>query len=465
MTTEAQCPIYQNIVEQMTDGVIYVDENERIQLINAAAERIRRVSADKVVGKSVYALHGRRLQPRIRQLIQNLKEGVIPEMRRVIKVQDQYFENTYSAVWDADGQFRGVLLISRDVTERKQLQQENQQLKSQGQSRNQRHCLVVESQAARETMAMAQAVAPLDSTVLVSGENGTGKECVVEMIHQHSPRRGKPLIRVNCAALPENLIEAELFGHTRGAFTGAVESRKGQFEHAQGGTLFLDEIGDVPLASQSKLLRAIQEKRIQPLGGGREIQIDTRIIAATNKDLEAEVAAGSFREDLYYRLNVIHIPVPPLRRRQEDILPMADMFLEHFSSAMHKPRRRLTPEAQELLCNYSFPGNVRQLKHAMERAVALSQGPDLLPADLPPEIAQEAADQPGSAAAASQEDEAACLKEALQNYERNLILQTLEQHNHHKQSTARALGISRKSLWQKIQRYQLAEEATEPLVT
>ena len=275
----------------------------------------------------------------------------------------------------------GPLLISRDVTEEKRLRDENESLKTR-QGDDQLKCLVVRSDAAQRVMDMAVSLGPIDSTVLVTGENGTGKECVVELLHQNSPRRNGPLVKVNCAALPENLLESELFGYAKGAFTGAIENRKGKFELANGGTLFLDEIGDLPLASQAKLLRVLQEHKVQPLGAKSEVMIDVRIVAATNHVLNEDVSSGAFREDLFYRLNVIHIEVPPLRERREDIQPLAEMFLAKFSTQMNKTVRHLSKEALSILLAHHFPGNIRQLEHAMERAVALSSG-ELVPAGRP----------------------------------------------------------------------------------
>ncbi|MCK9172418.1 MAG: sigma-54 interaction domain-containing protein [Desulfuromonas sp.] len=448
MTIVFDSSIHQAIVQQMAEGVIVLDAQDAIRIVNPAAERIRKVRAERVVGRSIYAIHNPRQHAGIRQLIDSLKSGQVPEIKRIIQVREQFFENSYTALRDAAGNYAGTLLISRDVTEARRLYRENAVLRQTPTEREQK-CLVVESAGARRVMEMARAIAPLDSTVLITGENGTGKECVVELIHQHSPRCGEALIRVNCAALPDTLVESELFGHRRGAFTDAVENRKGKFELAHGGTLFLDEIGDVSLPMQAKLLRAIQEKRIQPLGSQEEIYTNVRIVAATNRNLEQEVAAGRFRADLFYRLNVLHIEVPPLRERPEDILPMAETFLAHFSHKMNRPLRVLTPEARQLLRDFDWPGNVRQLRHAMERAVAFSKGAQILPADLPPELCPALAASPGRSAT----DER--LSQVLQDCERQHIAQLLQRHGYRRQETAAALGISRKSLWQKIQRYEL----------
>ncbi len=446
---QKQISIYQSIVNDMVEGVIFLDENDIIRICNPAAEKIRNVSAERIVGRPIFEIHPPPTHPRIRDLLANLKSGVISSSNRIIHSRGRYFENSYSAIRDLAENYLGTLLISRDITERKRLSEENLQLKNPS---SQAPRMIAGSAAMKRVVEMIDAVAGLDSTVLVTGENGTGKELVVERIHRQSARREGPLVRVNCAALPETLIESELFGYVRGAFTGAVEDRKGKFELAHGGTLFLDEIGEIPIASQAKLLRAIQEKRVQPVGGRREIEVDVRIVAATNRDLSDAVEHGVFREDLFYRFNVISINVPPLRERREDILPLAEFFLEQFCHSMGRDKRCLSPAVRALLLSYPFPGNVRQLKHAMERAVALGKEElillDDLPADLTGRRIQAASPLPVF-------DPDQPLRDALAQFERDYIVCALSHFEHRKLEAARALGISRKSLWEKINRHAL----------
>jgi PAS domain S-box-containing protein len=449
--------MYRSIVEEMSEGVVFLDAEDAIRVCNPAAERIRKVKAARILGKTIYSIHPTRMHARIRQLIESLKAGRISTGSRIIQAQGRYFSNSYSAIKSPEGEYLGTLLVSRDVTEEKRLEEENELLKAPVDD-DKVKCLVVHSEAAKRVRDMAVSLGAIDSTVLVTGENGTGKECVVELLHQHSPRRNAPLIKVNCAALPENLIESELFGYVKGAFTGATETRKGKFELAHGGTLFLDEIGDLPLAAQAKLLRVIQERAVQPLGGKNEVLLDVRIVAATNHILSEDVTHGHFREDLFYRLNVIHLDVPPLRERREDIVPLAQMFLEKFSARMGKPVRTLSDEALKTLLVYHFPGNIRQLEHAIERAVALSSGELILPDDLPPDLLEAAAPtlQPHIDTSADKP-----LKEALAAFEREYIAQTLKLCEYKKNHAAEQLGISRKNLWEKIQRYNLgAPEVT-----
>jgi len=444
------CEIYRTIISDMPEGVIYLDADDIILVCNPAAERIRRVKAERIVGKSIFSLHPAKMHHRIRELLESLKSGTISSSNRIIQAQGRFFDNSYSAIRNEAGDYVGTLLISRDVTEQKRLFQENQSLKKSLFQAGGETPIIAQSAAMRKVLEMAEAVAVLDSTVLVGGENGTGKERVVELIHKHSPRNSGPLVKVNCAALPETLFESELFGHVKGAFTGAVMDRKGKFELAHGGTLFLDEIGEIPIASQAKLLRAIQEKIVQPVGGHREIRVDVRIVAATNRDLAQEVNEGRFREDLFYRLNVINISVPPLRERCEDILPLTESFVAHFAAVMNKPLPRLDPQVQNLLMAHPLPGNVRQLRHAIERAVALGQGQIILPDDLPDDLTCRSVPTVGPTFEPTQP-----LKDALGHFEKDYIAQALTFHRHRKVETARSLGISRKNLWEKISRYDL----------
>jgi len=434
--------IFSSIVREMPEGVLFLDDEDVIRYCNPAAEQI--------VGRLIYTIHPAQAHSRIRELLTSLKSGIVANSNRVVKVQQRYFENTYSAVRDPDGEYLGTLLISRDVTEKKRLSEENLQLKNPLSDDDR---LVACSSKMRQLLELVDAVAELDSTVLVTGENGTGKDRVVERLHRHSLRRDNPLVRVNCAALPENLIESELFGHQRGSFTGAIEDRPGKFVLADGGTLFLDEIAELPLTSQSKLLRAIQEKLVQPVGGRREILADVRIVVATNRDLSVEVEAGRFRRDLFYRLNVIHFEVPPLRDRPDDILPLAELFVEQFCCQMKRPLKTLAPAVRVLLQHHPLPGNVRQLKHAIERAVALGPGRLLQPSDLPADLLGQ--EQVSTASGQTIYRPGDRLKQIMGRHERETLQQALQAHQGRKNETAVPLGISRKSLWEKLHRHAL----------
>lgn len=259
------------------------------------------------------------------------------------------------------------------------LESENERLRGESFGRN----MIGESGAMRKVYSIIEKVAPTGSTVLITGESGTGKELAAQAIHLNSPRKDKPFVAINCAALTETLLESELFGHEKGAFTGAVQQKKGKVELAQGGTLFLDEIGEMALNLQAKLLRVLQERQFDRVGGTRPVKADIRLIAATNRDLQAEIKAENFRQDLYYRLNVVSFEMPALRERKEDVLLLAEYFTEKFSRALNRRLRGISAKAKKLFLNYDFPGNVRELENTVERAVVLGSGEWILPEDLP----------------------------------------------------------------------------------
>ncbi|HEY1661030.1 MAG TPA: sigma-54 dependent transcriptional regulator [Verrucomicrobiae bacterium] len=302
--------------------------------------------------------------------------------------------------------------------------------------------LVAKSPLMRAVLRDASLIAPSETRVLITGESGVGKEVLADVIHGWSSRAAGPLIKVNCAAIPETLLESELFGHERGAFTGAHERRIGRFEEADKGTIFLDEVSEMSTALQAKLLRVTQGGRFQRIGSNREIETTARLLAATNRNLEDEVKNGRFREDLFYRLNVVELNIPPLRERREDILPLASRFIEEFA----KGRARFSETVAACLENYPWPGNVRELRNAMERAVLLSRSELILPEHLPTRV-REVVPQPAP-------DPAVFDSARLEEIERQAILQTLRQHNFNRTETAKALGVSRRSLIYKLQRFR-----------
>ncbi|GFO69586.1 sigma-54-dependent Fis family transcriptional regulator [Geomonas limicola] len=450
MGNHADALVCWEIVASMGEGIIFADHENRIVLVNQAAEQIRGIKAANFLGRHLLEMHSPLARERIGGILEALRSGQLASHTRPLRTKGKVYENVYYPVRDPGGSFVGTVMLSRDITEKEQLKVENSVLRERIQSEQSCGELVARSAAMQPVFQVIRATAPLDSTILIGGESGTGKELVARAIHQLSRRSGGPLIKVNCAALPENLLESELFGYEKGAFTGAVRERKGKFEQAHKGTIFLDEIGEMPLAAQAKLLRVLQEKTVERIGGTKEITVEVRVIAATNRDLAREVSLGNFRQDLYYRLNVIPVQLPPLRERREDILPLAERFVAGFAAQMGRPALELTPQAQRMLTLYDYPGNVRELKNALERAVALCSGTQLGEGDLPavfaggsgaPELPQppHSGTKPGSPLAAH-----------LSGYQDRLIDEALESAGNNRSEAARLLGISRKTLWKKL---------------
>lgn len=304
----------------------------------------------------------------------------------------------------------------------------------------------------RRVVDVVRTVAASDSTVLLLGETGTGKEVVARFLHDSSPRRRKPFVAVNCAALPESLLESELFGHERGAFTGAIKLRRGRFEEADGGTLFLDEVAEASPAVQAKLLRALEQQRFERVGSSTPIQVDVRLVAATRRDLPAEVAAGRFRDDLYYRLKVVPVSLPPLRERKGDVPLLAQVFARRLGEERRRPMG-FSPEALEALERYPFPGNVRELLHLVQRLAATCPAETITTALLPDEYAGRVR---GAARVPCAEVEGT-LAEMTARFERIVLLRTLERHDGHRGNAAQALGISRKNLWEKLKALGIEE--------
>jgi two-component system response regulator HydG len=294
-----------------------------------------------------------------------------------------------------------------------------------------------------ETMAL---VAPSEATVLIVGDSGTGKELIASAVHQNSPRKDRPLIKVNCAALPETLLESELFGHEKGSFTGAIARKQGRFQLAHNSSIFLDEIAEMAPATQAKILRVLQEREFEPVGSSQTFKVDTRIIAATNKNLEEEIKTGRFREDLYYRINVVTLVVPPMRERREDIPLLADFFLKQYAEKNNRPLKGFTPRAVDLLMRYDWPGNVRELENVVERAVIMARGDMITPLEFPDvlqDLDEEAKASPLALTAGR----------SLKEVEKVMILRTLEETGGNRTHAARSLGISRRTLQLKLKEY------------
>ncbi len=339
-----------------------------------------------------------------------------------------------------------LLRIGR-VAEQLSLRTAVRDLQAQLAERHRVEGIVGESGRMQEVLALVRQVAPADATVLIRGESGTGKELIARAIHFNSPRAKGPLVTLNCAALPEHLLESELFGHEKGAFTGAAAQRKGRFELADGGSIFLDEIGDLSLPLQAKLLRVLQERRFERLGGTRTLSVDVRILAATHRDLEQALRDGAFREDLYYRLNVVTIQIPPLRERRDDIPPLLDHFLPKFARKNHREVTGLTAAARDALLRYDYPGNVRELENFVERAVLLCRGQVIDLGDLPVAVRPREGSAP--------EPEPRSLPEVVASIERQAIRAALDRHEGVQTQAAEELGISERVLRYKMKKYGL----------
>jgi len=343
------------------------------------------------------------------------------------------------------------LRISRALR-RQSLETENAALRVQLDAKFGLDNIVGESPAMKEVFEIVQQVAPSRATILIKGESGTGKELIAKAIHQLSPRARHPMVTVHCAALAPTLLESELFGHEKGAFTGAQERRIGRFEQAQGGTLFLDEIGEIDASIQVKLLRFLGERTFERVGSNKTLTADVRLVIATNKDLEALVRTGTFREDLFFRLRVVEITLPPLRERRQDIPLMAQRFLDEFAAENRKPVNGITSEALESLMQYHWPGNVRELRAAIEHAVVLCRGDKINPRDLPPDART---GKPGSPAVAPTRPILAQAGLTVQQAEKQLIIRALDEAKGNRTVAAQKIGMSRRTLHRKLHSYHL----------
>ncbi|MFP4114783.1 MAG: nif-specific transcriptional activator NifA [Spirochaetota bacterium] len=341
---------------------------------------------------------------------------------------------------------QAVKIRQKVMEEKRALMEENTRLHEELKERFRPSNIIGSSRAMQDVFDMIAQVSRSEATVLIRGESGTGKELVAHAIHYNSRRADKPFVKVNCAALPETVIESELFGHEKGAFTGAINSRKGRFEIANGGTIFLDEIGDLSPATQVKLLRVLQEREFERVGGNETIRVNVRVITATNRNLEELMAQSSFREDLYYRLNVFPIHIPPLRDRKSDILLLADHFIEKYATQNHVAVRRISTPAIDLLMSYHWPGNVRELENCVERAVLLSVDEVIHSHHLPPSL---------QSAESTNTEFHGTLEESLDNLERELILDSLKSTRGNMAKAARLLGITERIMGLRVKKHEI----------
>ncbi len=365
--------------------------------------------------------------PEIKTAVQAIKDGAFDYIAKPFSNEELLF------------------VVERFINFRR-LEKEVQELKESIKKSTQQR-LIGESPSMKEVLDRIEAIAMADVPVLIQGESGTGKELVANAIHEKSHRKRGPYVKINCAAIPESLFESELFGYEKGAFTGATETRKGKFEIASGGTIFFDEIGDMPLQLQAKLLRVLEDNAVNRLGGKEPIMVDVRCIYATSKNLKDLVREGKFREDLYYRINVVPINIPPLRERKEDIPYLIEHFLEYFQKKYSRSGLRLSSAAYEALLSYHYPGNVRELKHAIERAVLLSADNIIDIKNLPEEFIADIKIEDKCLS------DNISLQECLSSYEKKLIINILKETGGKRSEAAKRLGISRKVLWKKIKEY------------
>ncbi|ADB18673.1 two component, sigma54 specific, transcriptional regulator, Fis family [Pirellula staleyi DSM 6068] len=351
--------------------------------------------------------------------------------------------------------------VAEKAADAVRLRQTNQELNQRLDERFGFEGIIFSSEKMKQVIDRLKRIAPTDASVLITGESGTGKELVAQAIHQNSPRKSKRIVALNCAAVAENLVESELFGHVKGAYTDALNDRMGAFEYANGGTLFLDEVGDMPLATQIKLLRVLEEHQITRVGDNKPIRVNVRMVSATNRALEDAIKAGTFRADLYYRLKVVTVELPALRQRREDIVPLADHFRRQFIRRHHKPNKGISPVVSRRLFSYDWPGNVRQLRNAIETMVVLDTDGILDIDDLPPELVD--AEELRTPAIASGPSE--LIGQPLDNIERWAIEETLKLTSGNREEAARILGIGARTLYRKLDKYQSGEASASDVAT
>ncbi len=435
--------ILEAIFDQLSDGLFIYDKGLRIVGVNQSAQRLLGLSAEEMIGKRCEELfHCRVCEPGCGMLQGVGSSGSLPTGTISLHLdngRERMVVIRTVQLLDPHGALEGVVATVKDITEESEPAQRQ---------------IIAESQAMREVLNFVRRVAISEAaSILIEGENGTGKDLIAKTLHYQSLRQSEPFLAINCAAIPETLLESELFGYEKGAFTDARAQKRGLFELADKGTLFLDEIGEMPLSLQAKLLRVLEDQCFRRLGGLRDITIDVRIIAATNKNLREAVREGAFRQDLYYRLNVIQLVVPPLRERPQDILPMARFFVEHYNAKFKRQIEGISPESEALLLGHDWAGNVRELRNAIERAMILEDSTYIRPASLPIAVRGAAALSPGTSPApmAAFGSDAMSLVEQ----ERRLLVQALEKTGGNQTQAARLLRITRDTLRYKMKKFNL----------
>jgi len=439
-----------NVFDQLSDALILYDAGQIITGVNAAAERLFGMSAEALIGRDCHEMFrcqvcepGCGMQSGLVQVNghnSTVRLHTQNGMERLVVIHT-------SQLVREDGTVEGAVATIKDVTEEVEPQKRE---------------IVADSAAMRDVLNFVRRVALSEATtVLIEGENGTGKDLIAKTLHYQSVRQAEPFIAINCAAIPETLLESELFGYEKGAFTDARAQKKGIFELADKGTLFLDEIGEIPLMLQAKLLRVLEEQTFRRLGGLKDINVDLRVLAATNKNLREAVKEGAFRQDLFFRLNVIHVVIPPLRERREDVPPLANFFVQHYNRKFKRQIQGVSPETMRLLVNYDWPGNVRELRNAIERSMILEDSSFITPASLTVTLSQEA--ETNIAAAASAGGSSAAVFPlripdeglSLEENERRLLVGALEKTGGNQTQAARLLRITRDTLRYKMKKFNL----------
>lgn len=447
------------LLDTMAEGLIVIGPDHRILRWNRSMTRLTGYPPEETVGHLCTMLRGED-SPCLEKCL-GLVSGPLSDAARVdgeealIRRKDGALVPLLvhaRAIPDGAGGSQGAVVTFTDMTRVRRLEEENRRLQESAAQQDRFHELVGRSDKMRELFRLVELAAASDETILITGETGTGKELVARAIHRHSARADGPLVAVNCAALSESLLESELFGHVKGAFTGAIRDYQGRFEQARGGVLFLDEVGDLPPLVQVKLLRVIQDRVIERVGEGRPRPVDVRLIAATHRDLRARVREGFFREDLFYRLNVFPVHVPPLRERREDIAPLLDHFLERFAARTGKRIEGFTPDALRILMDHCWPGNVRELENAVAHAFITCPGGLAGPFDLPVELRQADLRWADPRRIACDADAAAAPARFAPprprgRLPREVIEQALRDAGGNKTEAARNLGMDRSTLW------------------
>ncbi len=441
---------WKTIVDTLQDGVMVVDPSGKILALNPSAERLTGYKADELVGQSCRMLDctGCKIigKGQAEQWCGLYAKGKVRAKKCRITTKENRSINIIknaSILRDENGTIIGAVETLTDMSELVRQQMEISLLRKNLQMDDGYHGIIGKSSPMQNLFELVDNVALTDAPVIIFGESGTGKELVARAIHESSPRAAKAFIKVNCAALNENLLESELFGHIKGAYTGAEKTRIGRFEAAHDGTIFLDEIGDIPLSTQVKLLRTLEEKEIERVGDHTPIKVDVRVISATNKDLEALIAKEQFRDDLYFRINVFPITCPPLRRRIEDVPMIIQNFIRLNNHKSGKKILGLTPEAMQRMTSYNWPGNVRELRNAIEYAFVLCSSGGIDVQHLPPKIS-------GTAAECA---EPPAKKQPVNLRKKEALIQALREARGNRSETARILGVSRVTVWKQIKRY------------